>query len=288
MQIQELLSEIGVDYRESGHHHCRPGWIQIKCCPFCNSDNFHLGFNLAGRYFVCWRCRGHYGPKVLEALGIPRAKARLLFPQLDTSVAEKRERKQISLVEPKGRGPLQRSHRDYLESRGFNPDEMIRLWKLEGIGLHSNLAWRIYIPIIYHDQRISWTARAIGDRVTQRYISASAEEEVMNHKETLYGGDYCSHSIIIVEGPTDVWKIGPGAGGLFGTAFTPAQVRKLIEIPRRVICFDSDPTAQARALELANQLSCFPGVTENLRIDSKDPGSASPKEIRLIRQVAHL
>lgn len=287
MTIEEIFDDLGVAYKRAGeHHHARPGWLQIKECPFCHSSNYHLGWNLQSNYAACWKCGGHYGPQVLEALGIPKTKARLLFPQLDTRTEENRERSRVSLLEPSGRGPLQRSHREYLESRGFDPDEIIRLWRVEGIGLHTNLAWRLYIPIIHHDQRVSWTARAIGSRVGQRYISASAEEEVMNHKELLYGSDYCSHTIIIVEGPTDVWNIGPGAGGLFGTAFTPAQVRRLIEIPKRLVCFDSEPEAQARAIELANQLSCFPGVTENIVLDATDPGSASKKEIRLLRRAA--
>jgi hypothetical protein len=98
----------------------------------------------------------------------------------------------------------------------------------------------------------------------------------------------CRHAIVITEGPTDAWAVGPGAGALFGTAFTPAQVAELVTIPRRVVCFDSSPAAQQQAAKLAEQLSCFPGITENVLLDAKDPGSATQKELRLLRRFAGL
>lgn len=290
MTIQEILDSLKVPYHQEGqHHHSRPGWVQLDC-PLCGpgSQKYHLGYNLQLKYFNCWRCGGLYGPKVLEALGIGREKARLILGNIDTEYTRGRERARVSLVEPPGRGPLLRSHRRYLESRGFDARLIEGLWQIEGIGNSTELAWRIYIPIIHRAQRVSWTTRAIGDRVAQRYISASAEQESINHKEICYGLDFCHHSVVIVEGPTDAWNIGPGASALFGTTFSAAQVRKLIKIPMRYVCFDSSKEAQNRAVELANQLSVFPGITENIQLNAKDPGSASPKEIKLLKRVARL
>lgn len=288
MTIQEIFDDLGIDYLGEGrHHHSRPGWIQIKNCPFCGSQNYHLGFNLQLKFFACWRCGGHYGPKVLEALGLSRKEAHSILPgMIAPGRVENRERSKISIQEPAGIGPFGPSHVRYLRSRGFDPEEVSRIWGVEGIGLSAHLSWRLYIPIIHRAQRVSWTTRAIGDRVVQRYVSASAQQEVLNHKELIYGMDFCHHSIVVVEGPLDAWKVGPGAGALFGTAFTTAQVKKLVEIPRRFICFDSSPEAQVKAKNLASQLSCFPGVTQNLIIDAKDPGCATKKELRLIRKVA--
>ena len=135
---------------------------------------------------------------------------------------------------------------------------------------------------------MSWTTRAIGDKVTQRYISASAEQEKINHKHLVYGEDFCRHSSVVVEGPIDAWRIGAGAGALFGTAFTASQVRKIVQHPYRYIVFDSSKDAQARAEELADQLSVFPGATEIIVLDAEDPGSASRKEVRLLRKAARL
>jgi len=288
LNAQELLSDLGVEFLESGHHHCRPGWIQIKDCPFCGSDNYHLGLNTQGGIFSCWKCGFHPSFKVWRSLGLERERLKDVLGNLDTEEVVRYERTRISLKEPPDLGPLLPPHRTYLLERGFDPDRLARLWKIAGIGLSSRLAWRIYIPVIQRGKPVSWTTRSIGSRVAQRYISASAEEEVMNHKHTIYGRDYCQNRVIVVEGPADAWRVGPGAGALFGTAFSTAQVAELVKIPHRFICFDSEPTAQARARDLASQLSCFPGTTEVIELDADDPGSASRKEIRLLRKAAGL
>lgn len=287
MDPRELFEELKVEYLESGHQHCRAGWLQLRHCPFCSSDNYHLGFNLENRYFVCWRCRGHNPWKVWTALGLPRDRLRAVVQDTTSEEPVSREITRVSLSIPADVGPMATCHRQYLRDRGFKPKEVERIWKLQGIGLAARLKWRIFIPIIYRDEVVSWTTRAIGNS-GQRYISASAEQEKISHKTLVYGADYCRHSIIIVEGPTDVWRIGPGAGALFGTAFTTAQVKRLIEHPYRYVVFDSSKEAQTRAAELASQLSVFAGETHIIELDAEDPGSASVKEIRRLRRATKL
>lgn len=289
MTFEELMTELKVPFIREGHKHCRPGWSQIDC-PSCGpgTSKFHLGYNLELKYFNCWRCGGQFVPKVLRALGASSATIAEFLRYQDTETVVKRERSRGSLVEPAGLGPLLAKHRQYLLERGFNPTRIERIWGVKGIGIAPRLSWRLYIPIFEDGRQVSWTTRATGDRVVQRYISASAQEESKNHKEVIYGADMCHHSVVVVEGPTDAWAVGPGAGATFGTAFSTAQVRRLIDIPHRYVCFDSSPDAQARAEELANQLSCFPGSTENIQLDAKDPGSASKKEIKQLRRLAKL
>jgi len=289
MTIEEVLTDLQVPFLRAGHHHCRPGWIQIDC-PFCgkDSDRFHLGYNLGLRYFNCWKCGAKFVDQVLRELGVASAKAREIHRSIESETVVPRERARVSLQVPIGLGPLLAAHRKYLRGRGFDPEVIEDVWKIKGIGISHELSWRIYIPIFLRARQVSWTTRAIGERVTQRYISASAEEESVNHKSVVYGRDFCRHSVVVVEGPIDAWAIGPGAGALFGTAFSSAQVRELVDIPNRFICFDSSKDAQNRAEELANQLACFPGSTENIQLDAKDPGSAPPKEIQLVRKAARL
>lgn len=290
MTIEEILEDMKVPFLHAGeHHHCRPGWIQLDC-PFCGKDTqrFHLGWNLALNYTNCWKCGGHHPDQVFKELGLSTRKAADLARTLDTTEAPKRERTQISYAPPGGLGPLLGPHKRYLRGRGFDWREMQKIWQIQGIGLHTRYSWRVFIPIILRDVAVSWTSRSISSKAKQRYLSASAEEEAINHKHLLYGEDYCYHSIVVVEGPTDAWRIGPGAGALFGTAFTSAQVNRIVQHPCRYICFDSSPEAQARADELASELSAFPGITENIQLDAEDPGSASEKEIRLLRKAARL
>lgn len=287
MEIQELLDAHRIEYAESGHHHCRPGWIQLQECPHCSSTNYHCGYNLRSGYFNCWSCGGHRAWPTLQAMDIPIQIIRE-FLGGTRSMLPNVFKVRGKLVLPKRLGPLLPAHQRYLASRGLEWPELERAWLLQGLGIAPPLSWRIFIPILEGERLVSWTSRAIGETVKQRYISASAEQESRNHKELVYGVDYCLHSIVIVEGPVDVWRIGPGAGGLFGTSYTQAQVLRLSSIPYRFICFDSERKAQAQAMELMEQLAGFPGETVNIRLESKDPGSASVREIKRIRQLARL
>jgi len=288
MTIEEILDDLGISHLKSGHHHARPGWLQIQRCPFCLSTNYHLGWNLQTKWCNCWRCGGHSAWQTLEALGIPRQIAFSLLAQYKhAGPAIKRERTRISTQEPAGIVPIGGPHKRYLRSRGLDPEEISQVWGVRGIALAAKLSWRLFIPITYRGVLVSWTTRAIGNRVSLRYISAPAEM-AQNPKDFIYGLDYCTHTIVVVEGPVDVWKIGPGAGALLGTTFTTAQVKQLAQIPRRFICFDSSKEAQSKARELCEQLACFPGETTNLVISAKDPGEASEAELKEIRHVACL
>lgn len=288
MTIQEILEDLGVEFLESGHHHCRSGWIQCRTCPYCQSDNFHLGFNLEGRFFVCWKCRWHPTVETLLKLGAKPKEANSFYRDAERNrptVAEIKRPSQLKL--PVGLGELLPAHRSYLKGRGFDPGEIQEVWGIKGLGILGRLPWRIFIPVVQQGRTITWTTRAIGSS-SPRYISASAEQSPTNIKECVYGLDYCQHSIVIVEGPLDAWAIGPGAGALFGIAFTPAQVRKLADIPYRYICFDSTPDAQQQARELAGQLSVFPGETHNVVLQAKDPAEAGAEELNELREYAKL
>jgi hypothetical protein len=200
-------------------------------------------------------------------------KCKNLLDGLETSQFKK-EKPTGKLVIPKGVGELMPAHIKYLIQRGFNYKEIRHIWKIQGIGIASHLAWRIFIPIIHHEETVSWTTRSISkSKKVTRYISAPLEEESIPHKSLLYGEDFAHHSIIITEGPLDVWKIGPGAAAT-----------KIAQYPTRVICFDNTKQAQLRAYQLCNDLSVLPGKTYNILLDAKDAGSATEKEIEKLRK----
>jgi hypothetical protein len=220
--------------------------------------------------------------------GVSKRKAMELINALSGGTILRTHTARQSYVVPPGVGNLYLLHRRYLESRGFDPDEIVRKWSVQGIGIAARLSWRLFIPVSYQGRAVSWTTRSVSHDARQRYISASPAEELMNHKHIVYGADNCNHSVVVVEGPVDAWRVGPGAGALFGTTWTSAQVTKLAIHPCRFICFDSSPEAQKRACELATELSAFEGRTEVVKLDAEDPGSASLKEIGRLRRHARL
>ncbi len=288
MTIQEILRDHGIEFASAGeHHHARTDWLAIKDCPFCGSSGYHLGFNIRRNYFNCWKCRGHRIADTLLRLGVPEVIA-IAFSGDRELLPREIEKERIKLVEPRGRGPLLQPHKDYLRRRGIAP-ERLGIWDLEGIGRDGGkLSWRIYIPITFQGRRRSWTTRAIGENVEPRYISASPEEESINHKHILYGLDHVLHSVIVVEGPADAWNVGAGAVATFGVGFSNHQTLLLSKIPYRLICFDNSLDAQKRARNLASDLSVFPGKTGVVQLDAEDPGSASLHEVNLLRKEARL
>ncbi len=287
MILEDVLKELEIDYRVHGtHHHTSLGWINIDC-PDCSPGwkKYRLGIHTTTFTCNCHACgRKKLWETIAEVTGQNLNKISKLFRGVEREEHfEKIKRGKLEL--PKGVRPLSATHKHYLsEVRKFNVDALVRLWELQGIAIHASLAWRIFIPIHLHGEIVSWTTRSIRDDTELRYISAAPHQEAVPHKDILYGEDYCRHTIIPVEGPTSVWRIGPGAACTFGTTFTDQQVERISRYPRRVICFDAEPEAQRQASELCDRLEVFPGETINIVLEGgKDPDE-SRLEAREIRE----
>ncbi len=294
MTLEEFFRKYNIPQAPAGHHHRTTGFLQTDC-PYCspNSQKWRLGCNVRFLYCNCWTC----GPKSLvdslhTITGLSHREIRSSIEnckgEVSTSNTPRRR-----LILPKGVNDLLYWHRRYLQNRGFDPDNIVRLWGVGGIGIAARLKWRLFIPIVRMGTTVSWTTRStspfrrevLGNRNYLRYISAKTSEEVISHKDVLYGEDYVRHTLIVVEGPLDVWSIGPGAVCTFGTGFSKAQLLRLSQFPKRYICYDSEPNAQKRAKQLCELLAPFDGNTWNLTLDSKDAAEASPKEIKQLRRL---
>lgn len=287
MRVIDLLHQLRIPFRQFGESpHVTEGWLGLQC-PKCGrgSGNFGLGYNLSSGRISCWKCGGTSLAQTLAAIcERPVREMADLVGGLDpirVGVADRRGR----LILPPGVGELGPAHRRYLESRDLDPDEMVETWKLGGIGISDTLQWRVFIPIHYRREVVSWTTRAIGDVAhTDRYRGAKRTEESVPRDELLYGVDRAAHAVVVFEGPGDVWAIGPGAVATFGTGFSPAQIRQIAAFSVRAVCFDREPEAQRRARRLVAQLTPFPGETNLVTLDAKDAGSATPAERREIRK----
>jgi hypothetical protein len=288
MKFIEILNEYNIPTAPKEHHHNTQGWIQFDC-PFCSKDShrWRMGYNIRGGFVNCWSCGGHSLFSTLRVLlNESSLKIKSIIDSLEGTRPHPVKRENIRKFKyPDGIGDLIDAHVRYLSNRGLHYKTIEQLWHVQGIGIANRLMWRLFIPILYQNRVVSWTTRAIGDKVKKRYISASEEEELIPHKSILYGSDYARKTIIICEGPIDVWKIGPGAVATFGTAYSQAQVLEMIKYPIRYICFDSVPEAQKVAKKLAEELSVFDGETYNICLDSKDAGAASIKEIKKLRNL---
>jgi hypothetical protein len=212
-------------------------------------------------------------------LGIPLKQSWQLSQKL-SSILPPQIKKRGKLKIPDHLGRLSLSHLKYLRGRGFDPIKLTKLWNLQAMGD------RIWIPIRFRGEVVSWTSRSIHDDYGLRYISADKSEESIPHKEILYGLDFVRNAAIIVEGPADVWNIGPGAIATFGTSFTHKQLEVISKIPIRAIWFDAEIKAQQQAKQLMNSLGVMPGDTFLVTPDndSVDPGSTDKSTINFLRK----
>jgi hypothetical protein len=287
MTLADVLSELGVPFMPAGHHHIRPGWTGVDC-PRCSprSSRWRLGISDSGRGAHCWQCGRLNAFDVLcELSNAPRKRVSELLRSLSGNIpTAEPEARRGRLVLPAA-GPLLKPHRDYLSTRGFDPDEIGEKYGVRGIGMASKLGWRLLLPVTLRGEVVSWTTRSLR-KDGLRYISASPEQESVPLKSLLYGEDHVGHAVIVVEGPIDVWAIGDGAVCTFGTAYTPEQAARISKYARRVVCFDGEPAAQRQARRLCRELRCFPGETVNVTLSGKDAAESSRKEIQELRRMS--
>jgi len=286
MKFIEILEEHDIPRAPEGHEHSTEGWVQFDC-PFCGRDShhYHMGYNLRGGFVNCWRCGAHSLASVIReytTLNYKEVK-KICEEIIPENVPIMRENIKGFLQTPT-LGPLQDAHIKYLNQRGFDHHMIQKLWQIKATGIAGHLKWRLFIPILHQGRIVSWTTRAIKDNIPRKYQSAEPHQELIPHKNILYGGDYVRHTVIICEGPLDVWAIGPGAVATFGSGFTEQQIMRLLHFPRRIVCYDNEREAQKQAKKLCNAIGAFGGETINITLDSKDPGEAKFGELKKLRK----
>lgn len=280
---EQFLLDYGLPVIRSGHKRARYGWIQTSC-PFCGRADAHLGVHLESGVWHCWSCGGHTRQEVIKRFTKceNRDVKTILEKYSSLSVVDSWKRRKDGAFEvelPECRKWLPNPHWDYLFDRGFDPDYIVDTWRIEGTGFAGEYADRIIIPIYWKGQLVSFTSRDITGEHPAKYKSCPAELEVINHKHILYGADLVfNDTVVVVEGPLDAWKLGPGAVALFGTAFTQPQVLELSMYNKAIILFDTEDEAQAQADKLAYNLSALGLETEIATLPSGDPGSLTLEE----------
>ena len=287
MNVTDLLDTLNIPYREGGEHrHVRSGWVGIDC-PWCGSlDKFHLGIHLRTNACTCWKCGPHsFAGSVTQACNEPQAKVYELVRSVRKTGAADDYQVTGKYKEPDGLEPLGKVHKKYLNGRGFDLEQLSRLWQVDtGTLLRPPLSWRVFIPVVQQGRRVTWTTRSLVNEGI-RYLHAGPEDEGVPIKHTLYGSDYAMNSVVVCEGPTDVWRLGPGAVALYGLSWTDQQVNLLLNYHQCFVCFDNEVKAQKRAKQLCGQLESRGTSSCILQIDADDLGSASKKEIKAIRRV---
>lgn len=280
----QLFNDYGVEYEvKSGKSR---NFLSIPC-PYChNSNKLYGGINLVKNYYNCWKCGHHDLSKVILSLTgqdwyVVKEKYLINPGARDLYLREVAEKKIIntSLNFPLGTTDLNKKQKEYLHDRGFDANELVRLYGLKGTGRVGHHSFRIVIPIFFEGQMVSWTCRDYTGLAELRYLSCNGSEEIMNHKDLVYGIDLVrGNHVVVCEGPTDKWRLGVGAVALFGTGYKQSQINLLARFEKTTIIFDGEGDAMARAEELAGELAGRGREAEIVLLDGGDPGDMSQKE----------
>ena len=140
---------------------------------------------------------------------------------------------------------------------------------------------------------VNFTARDVTGLAEEKYKNCPNDDAVFHTKDCIYGYDLAGKGTskdvaVFVEGPTDVWRIGPGALGILGLKYTENQIKAIYrkELKRAYILFDNEEKAQKIAKEFAKQLGGF--IPEVFIIEPEgfsDPGSMKKKHVNELRSI---
>lgn len=175
----------------------------------------------------------------------------------------------------------------YLCERGFDPEMLSRQlgvsYCTQGKWANSLAAGRIVVPITMNGKLQGWQARYIGNPPNQ-FVPKYCTMPGMKVKDVLYNLDYARNypHVVLVEGVTDVWKVGPASVALFGKTLSATQELLITSIWNQgtvYVMLDSDAADDAR--KIVEKLRGRVGKCVLVELpDDRDPGDLSQQELR--------
>jgi DNA primase len=278
VDIIEYFESSGISYTVTGKNLSK-GWIGIRC-PFCDDHSNHLGIHLESKVFSCFKCgtKGNIIKLIQELEDVDWKKAISIIQQYSGSVLNYENKQEIVSNKFPKMNPLGVLHKEYLASRGFDPELLERKYKLKIGGNFTKYQTRLIIPFFENRRMITFTSRDISGKSEIKYLHPSRTETVITPKDTVFNIDTVRNSCLVVEGCFDVFRMGDGAVSLSGTKYTQRQVSLLSKIDRVFVLFDPEPVAQAQAKKLGNELSFLTRV-EVIQLDlDRDPADMTEQE----------
>ena len=260
--IIAYLEDREVDYWLEGTN-CHAGWVNINC-PFCDDPSNHCGIHIDRKAVNCWRCGRHKLYEVImyiddcskgQALHTIDYEYQNLEIQTVTTPPKPRVHTSFEYKDIMPTGCLEvlpQIHKDYLIKRGFDPDFIVKAYKVRGCYNIGRYKYRLIIPVIYNGWIVNYIARDVTNRHKTRYKTCPDSEALVPLEDLFYNLDTVEDKAVLVEGVFDVWRIGPGAIASFGIQLSNSQLDQLSDLKKLTILFDSD--AKETADSLAEQL----------------------------------
>ena len=299
MDIIKLFEDYQINYSTANQSkNVSSGWIGVRC-PFCADQSDHLGYNLSHNYFRCWKCGKHNKVEVIcRLLNVDESTAkRLLYDYKGNSdVTFRPETKTKPRLKPfkypSSTGKMLETHKRYLEKRNFDATFLEEEWGLLGTGPAAVLdkkdyKLRVIIPIYWEGKVVSFQGRAITKNAFLRYKTCPIERERIHHKHILYIHPETlakpPETLIVVEGVTDVWRLGKNAVATFGIEFKEEQVRCLVKLSKNIcILFDNEPQAQRQAKLLEAKLKMYGKKVWRTQVIGSDAGDLTAEQAEAV------
>lgn len=298
--LKALLDQYGVSYKDKGKNVSK-GWINLEICPFCGDSSHHCGIDLSTGGFHCWVCDGRgfvtnllKQMEVFEGLNIRQIIKDFSgdFPYLQdelANLATQNVKKRVFCEMPKGiLEDLPLPHRKYLQDRNFDPDFLIKKYKLQAvynIG-DERFRWRIIAPIFLNGKRVSFVgASIVREKGVVKYLNCPTEDSIVSAKDCFYNYDSVKDIAVIVEGITDVWRMGDSFIATLGKGVNSERIKLLKEKnPKKVfVLYDADAIKDAH--KMANQICGIFDKVEVLELDKGDPADLTNNEVSELRNI---
>jgi len=284
--VRSYLSEVGIPYQTEGKN-VTSGWVEIRC-PYCSDSSFHLGISPIF-LFHCWRCgaKGHILKLIqeLENCSSREAKARIGQFQDFSLIPAQEEPVYSTTVKLPLESHVQFTshHLDYLRQRNFDPNHIVAKYKLRVCNHLGKYKFRFIIPVFMNGSLVNFTALDYTRKQNPPYLHCENKNSVIPMKQCLYNVDSVSDTALIVEGVTDVWRMGDGAVAIMGIEWTDDQILFLssLELKKAVVFFDSD--AIDKSHQFASEISAFIPNVEVHELPEGDPADLTYKQVEEIR-----
>jgi hypothetical protein len=177
----------------------------------------------------------------------------------------------------------------YLRKRNFEPLQLAKDYKLsfcmEADQEYGQAVNRLIIPVYYEAKAVGWQGRYIGEPPSKQ-IAKYYNMHGFKKSQYIYNYDEAKKSlfVVVVEGPTDVWRFGPEAVALFGKKASERQVKLLGEWSKLVILLDGDCKEEGDIKSLERVLERNHGAMQKRLIVSlpknMDPGDMEREYLR--------
>lgn len=283
--VRKYLDSRRIHYQTSGKN-ISPGWIGMNCL-FCVDPSNHLGVNLSLNKINCWLCNTSSTviKLIMKVDNCNYKKAKEIIQQFSSRsvlIDDKDQNLPTHTVDIPGERKLHNQHQEYLENRNFDSNYIFEKYKLRCCGPTGKYKLRIIIPYITNRRIVTYSARDITNLAFSKYLLCPNSLSIIPAHSCLYNIDNSKDTVVVVEGVTDVWRIGKGCVSITGIKYTPRQVNLLNQFKRVFILLDKG--AEDMANRLAAQLvSVY--HTEIITLNDGDPADLTGKDVVSLRKI---